>query len=84
MTIPELLDTLIIHPSGLIEMPMGTFDILAAEVPSQRHDYCGYRGDFELMAPNVSQCPECGWITLGPTRIQEMTETEDLLIQEGL
>lgn len=75
MTIPELLDTLIIHPSGLIEMPMATFETLAAEVPSQRHDYCGYRGDFEPVQPNVSQCPE---------GIQEMTETDDLLIQEGL
>lgn len=31
MTIPELLDTLIIHPSGLIEMPMDTYERAATE-----------------------------------------------------
>lgn len=48
MSIEQILDTLIIHPSGLIEMPLETYAVLA------------------------------------PDYTQEMTETDDLLIQEGM
>lgn len=48
MSIEQILDTLIIHPSGLIEMPLETYAVLA------------------------------------PDHTRETTETDDLLVHEGL
>jgi len=31
MTIPELLDTLIIHPNGMIELPLETYERLVTD-----------------------------------------------------
>lgn len=83
MTIPELLDTLIIHPNGMIELPLDIYETLVEEVPSNHVDCCDYRGDWEKIDANFVQCPICNWVSLAPGYTWEDPETNDLLIQEG-